>query len=137
MAPFFYLQFLDYLRYEKRYSNHTIVNYEVDLKQFFEFFDGEDVTILKSKEIRSWLVNLSEKKITNKTIARKLSTLKTFYKFLQKENLIDSNPVIRINSPKVEKRLPAFVKEVELSIEKLKVLDGDTHEEKRNFLIFE
>ena len=67
MAPFFYLQFLDYLRYEKRYSNHTIVNYEVDLKQFFEFFDGEDVTILKSKEIRSWLVNLSEKKITNKT----------------------------------------------------------------------
>ena len=137
MAPFFYLQFLDYLRYEKRYSNHTIVNYEVDLKQFFEFFDGEDVTILKSKEIRSWLVNLSEKKITNKTIARKLSTLKTFYKFLQKENLIDRNPVIRINAPKVEKRLPAFVKEVELSIEKLKVLDGDTHEEKRNFLIFE
>ena len=137
MAPFFYSKFLDYLRYEKRYSDHTVVNYEIDLKQFFEFFDGEDFTILKPKEIRTWLVNLSEKKLTNKTIARKLSTLKTFYKFLHKEGFVDSNPVVRINAPKVEKRLPAFVKETEISIDKLKKLEGDTFEEKRNFLIFE
>jgi len=137
MAPFFYSKFLDYLRYEKRYSDHTLVNYEVDLKQFFEFFDGQDLTSLKPKDIRLWLVNLSEKKLTNKTISRKLSTLKTFYKFLHKDGFVDGNPVVRINAPKIEKRLPAFVKEAEISIEKLKKIEGDTFEEKRNFLIFE
>jgi integrase/recombinase XerC len=106
--------FLDYLRFEKRYSQHTIISYQNDLEQFFAYLSqfGE----LKPGEItasfiRSWLAELKTENITSKSINRKISTLKSFFKFLMKQSVIEQTPMTTITSPKISKRLPSFVEE--------------------------
>ncbi len=141
MAPFFCDNFLNYLRFEKRYSEHTIISYDTDLKQFFEFFNEinseKELENLKIKEIRMWINDLSEKGLTNKTISRKISTLKSFYRWMLKEGRVSSNIASKIKSPKIEKRLPSFIKENEINkIENL-LLGAEIFEDKRNLLIFE
>lgn len=107
--------FLDYLRYEKRYSGHTIRSYQDDLSQFFSFVTGQfgetapgDIT---HQLVRSWLVGLRDKGISAKSINRKISTLKSFYKYCKKNNLVSQNPLLKVISPKTSKRLPVFIKE--------------------------
>ncbi|MEN9522482.1 MAG: hypothetical protein RL065_859 [Bacteroidota bacterium] len=108
-------KFLDYLHYEKRFSKHTITAYGQDLKQFFIFLETTfgELTLpqINHQHIRSWLVELMNDEIIAKSINRKTSTLKTFFKFLMKENRIDKNPMQKIIAPKIGKRLPYVVEE--------------------------
>jgi len=109
--------FLEYLEKEKRYSRHTITAYKTDLLQLQSFLAAEfelKVVEANSQALRSWLVSLMEKSINTKTINRKISSLKSFYNFLLKKELIEMLPTSKLISPKVEKPLPAFFKTSEM-----------------------
>jgi len=110
--------FLQYLLTEKRFSTHTINAYHTDINQFHDFlhlqFEINNLDEVDDKIIRSWMVYLSDKKLSPRSINRKLSSLKSIYKFAIKTGLIENNPAININGPKTEKRLPSYVKEKEM-----------------------
>lgn len=109
--------FLDYLKYEKRYSAHTLVSYQTDLADFFNYLNIEyGTTSIKEIShgfIRSWLASLKEKGLTSKSINRKISALKSFFKYHLRTGTIEATPMANVISPKVGKRLPVFVKENE------------------------
>ena len=132
--------FTGYLTFEKRYSHHTILAYEQDLAQFFEYASVkglDDFGGFSSSFIRGWIVQLFEGNMKAKSINRKLASLRTFYKWLRKEGLVTTNPMSKIQGPKNEKRLPAFAKESELHPEKLALLFNDSIEGLRDRLMFE
>lgn len=105
--------FLDYLKFEKRYSRHTVISYENDLISFFDYMVTlyGDTTPDKISHIyiRSWLASLRDEGMTAKSINRKISTLKSFFRFQLKAGLLKQTPMTRIVAPKNEKRLPNFV----------------------------
>ncbi|MFY7963329.1 MAG: site-specific tyrosine recombinase/integron integrase [Chitinophagaceae bacterium] len=109
------ISFIEYLKFEKRYSQHTIISYQNDLEQFFQFLQSQfeicELKPIKSAIVRSWLAELKGDEMTAKTINRKISTLKSFFKYYLKKGLLDSSPMTTITSPKVSKRLPSFVEE--------------------------
>lgn len=132
--------FILYLTTEKRYSQHTIDAYERDLNQFIKYADVKiinEFNELSSTFIRGWIVELFEDKKKAKSINRKLAALRTFYKWMRKEELVTTNPMAKIQGPKNEKRLPAFAKESELQTEKLDELYSDSLQGNRDKLIFE
>lgn len=104
--------FYNYIKFEKRYSAHTLKSYTTDLSQFLMYlndnYEIKNILDVDYTIIRSWVVELKENKISNKTINRKISTLKTFYKFLLKNETIEINPMLKIVKPKQSKRLPTF-----------------------------
>lgn len=111
--------FIDYLKFEKRYSLHTIRSYHDDLVQFFNFLE-EQFGVSKIKEIsqgfiRSWLASLKDADVTARTINRKMSTLKSFFKHQLKKGSIENTPMFNIAAPKVSKRLPVFIKEKDIA----------------------
>ncbi|MEQ8472922.1 MAG: tyrosine-type recombinase/integrase [Marinoscillum sp.] len=110
--------FLKYLRYEKRYSEHTLTAYRRDLEQFQVFlsetFEIQDSIEAKHPHLRSWVVELMDSGITPNSINRKIATLKSYYKFLLGRELISANPTGRLKPLKGEKRLPSFVRENEM-----------------------
>ena len=112
--------FLKYLRYEKRYSEHTLTAYEKDLEQFTNFlqetFEIDDLTEVKHPHLRSWIVELMEAGIAPGSINRKIATLKSYYKFLLAREFVTTNPTGRLKPLKVEKRLPSFVRENEMVV---------------------
>ena len=105
--------FLDYLKFEKRYSVHTIRSYQDDLAQFFTFlqkqFGKTSLKNISHNYVRSWLASLKENDLTARSINRKISTLKSFFKFLLKQDVIMQTPMANVISPKTRKRLPAFI----------------------------
>ena len=105
--------FLDYLKYQKRYSRHTVISYENDLNSFSAFtlaqFGMGELNEIKPAFIRTWLASLKESGISSKTINRKISALKSFFKFNLKQGLISQSPMDTIISPKASKKLPQFV----------------------------
>lgn len=111
--------FLNYLKYEKRYSPNTIQAYLDDLTQLLDFINSKYGAVLigeiSSGLIRSWLASLKEQKISSKSINRKISTLKSFFKYCLKMGLIEQTPMATIISPKLKKRLPVFVEEKDIS----------------------
>ena len=110
-------KFLEYLEFEKRYSNHTIVSYRTDLLQFEAYSSVIfEVGLLEATHviIRSWMVTLVEKGISSRTINRKKSTLQVFYKYLKAKVLIEESPMQKVVAPKVEKRLPHYVKKQDM-----------------------
>ncbi|WP_301928140.1 tyrosine-type recombinase/integrase [Ferruginibacter sp.] len=114
----FYIQgFLDYLKFQKRYSQHTIISYGNDLTGFFDFiqlqFAAESIGDITSSFVRSWLASLKEKGVDSKTINRKISSLKSFFKYQLKEGALQKSPMATIVSAKVKKRLPQFVAEAD------------------------
>jgi len=114
-----YIQsFIDYLKFEKRYSAHTICSYHDDLVQFFDFLNTQFGKLnpkeISSSFVRSWLASLKDEDITARTINRKISTLKSFFKFQLKQGKIENTPMGNIISPKISKRLPVFIKEKDL-----------------------
>ena len=141
MAPFFMIDdFVRYLQIEKRYSENTVMAYQKDISQFIEFAEiksAKDIKEVNSMLIRSWIVNLIEGSVENKSVNRKLSALRSFFKWLKKESLIKINPLLKINGPKNSKRLPAFAKESELNSSKIEHLFGTDFEGVRDSLIFE
>ncbi len=106
-------QFLDYLNFQKRYSRHTITSYQNDLTAFFDFlltqFGETQITEVKTTFVRSWLAELKEQGMESKSINRKISTLKSFFKYQLRQQTIAVSPMTAIISPKVNKRLPQFV----------------------------
>ncbi len=106
-------EFLSYLKNEKKYSAHTLVSYQNDLNQFFKFsaeqFETSGPESLTPVFIRSWVNNLAENKITSKSINRKLSSLRSYVKYLLKKQFISKDPFQKLNSPKIPKSLPVFV----------------------------
>jgi integrase/recombinase XerC len=111
-------EFTQYLSYEKRYSAHTIRAYTDDLSQFFAFiaqeFDELEITQIKGTFVRSFLASLKDNDITPKSINRKLSTLKTYFKFLLRNQYIPVSPLTNITAPKISKRLPQYVEEKDM-----------------------
>lgn len=112
------IPFLDYLKFEKRYSRHTLISYENDLSQFFGYlanqFDAPAVASITAMYIRSWLAQLSEDGITAKSINRKISALRSFFKYQMKTGVIQVSPMTTVVAPRVGKRLPVFVEEKDL-----------------------
>lgn len=110
--------FLKYLQFEKRFSANTIKSYNNDLDQFADFvalnFEDKELHLIDEKVVRAWIVSLMEKDFSSTSINRKISSLKTFYKFLLREGYIKSNPMDKVVSPKVAKKLPAFVEEKQI-----------------------
>jgi integrase/recombinase XerC len=111
------LPFHNYLKFEKRYSAHTVRSYSDDLVAFFEYLDTTYGKIAPSEitalYIRSWLALVKEQGASSRTINRKISTLKSFFKFQLKQGSLASSPMTQVSSPKASKRLPDFVKEKE------------------------
>jgi integrase/recombinase XerC len=111
--------FLAYISKEKRYSNHTFISYRRDLLDFQSFCKKEyDFSLqeVKSKMVRTWFSTLMEKKLSPRTIRRKSSSLKSFYKFLIKSTLIKQSPMEGVPLPKASKKLPRFVEEKNMNL---------------------
>ncbi|MHB1178244.1 MAG: tyrosine-type recombinase/integrase [Daejeonella sp.] len=106
-------RFIQYLQFEKRFSSHTVTAYRQDLHQFQTFFDSNhpDLLSVTHPDVRNWVLELMEKGSEPKTVNRKISTLRSFYKFLQREALIESNPMTLIRAPRIPKRLPVVIEE--------------------------
>jgi integrase/recombinase XerC len=132
-------EFLNYLTFQKRYSRHTIISYENDLTGFFDFialqYNSLELAEISATVVRSWLASLKENKITSKTINRKISTLKSFFKYQLKMNKIDVNPVSAITSLKISRRLPSFVEQKDIKTLFDYVEFPDTWESKTNRLL--
>lgn len=133
-------KFIDYLRFEKRFSEHTLIAYQNDLKQFAEFLDFKSETEayeIKSSTIRSWIVQMIDSGLKSKSVNRKIASLRTYYRWLRKEGIISTSPMQKIQGPKNEKRLPVFAKESDLASEKLNGVFISTFEGIRDELMFE
>ena len=120
MIPFSYYtdKFLNYLNIEKNYSSHTIINYEIDLRGFNAFLQssgGKDIKDIDYFLLRKFLSSLSEKKFNKRTLSRKISTLKSFFKFMVKEGEMKNNPAVSLIYPKLDKPLPKFLTEEDIS----------------------
>ena len=100
--------FLDYLKFEKRFSQHTIISYQTDLIAFFDYlqltYNGVAQDQLSHIYVRSWLANLKDNGMTAKSINRKISTLRSFFKYQMRLGLMQQTPMTKINAPKNEKR---------------------------------
>jgi len=110
-------KFVRYLEIEKNASPHTVINYKRDLEAFVAFLEDqgvEDVTHTDYLKVRSYLSKLKDKKLTARSISRKLSAMRSFFRFLVKEGLLSINPTAAIVSPKQEKPLPQFMTEEEV-----------------------
>lgn len=111
-------EFLNHLRFERRYSEHTLIAYQNDLEQFAQFlisqFEGPALGTLTATFIRSWLAELKEEKISSRTINRKISSLKSFFKFCLKMGTIQQSPMGSIVSPRSSKRLPVYVEKKDM-----------------------
>ena len=109
-------KFITYLSSEKRFSEHTIKSYATDLKQFTSFLSSEfqiidEINEISFQIIRTWIASLLEKGINPRSVNRKISTLKTYFKFLIREGELIENPMIKVVAPKSKKRLPIFIEE--------------------------
>ena len=106
------------MKFEKRYSEHTITSYSNDLLKFHnyleDYYEGVIFHSIKSLHLRSYMVFLLEKKMAKSTVARKISSVKSLFKFLLKQQIVDSSPVNLIETPKLDKKLPSFLKEDEI-----------------------
>jgi integrase/recombinase XerC len=112
-------QFLTYLQHEKRYSSHTIQSYKIDLVQFGDFMlETYELSLLEVKyiHVRDFMVSLMDNDLSANSVGRKLSTLRSFYKYLLKQNVITANPMKLIKAPKVPKKLPVFVDDEKLGL---------------------
>ncbi len=133
-------KFESYLVAEKRFSSHTVTAYLKDVHQFLDAIGIvllEDLKEVKHSLIRTWMVTLIEQGIVNRSVNRKLSTLRTFFKWCVQEGFVEANPMVKITGPKTEKRLPTFVREQDISPSKLDTIFPNNVEGQRDQLLFE
>lgn len=114
--------FIKYLRFEKRFSTHTVNAYQKDLDQFHVFLSNSDTDFVNvtHRHVRAWIVELMDQGNEARTINRKISSLRSFYKFLIRNEWTGVSPMIHVNTPKVPKRLPVVVSEQKMDM----LLDG-------------
>jgi len=124
--------FLEYLMFERNYSRHTVVAYKKDINSFYEFcvneFDLGSLAEVNYSQIRAWIVMLVDEGISNSSINRKISSLKSFYKFLQKTEQVKKNPLVKHKALKVAKKVqvPFTVKEINKVIDALELEEDFT-----------
>ena len=111
--------FLKYLQFEKNYSDKTIVSYGIDLEKFEEYFksvdESLDFTVVDADLIRGWVLSLMEEGYTATSVNRKLSSLRSFYRYLLRQGVVSVDPLQKVVGPKKKKPLPVFVKEADMS----------------------
>ncbi|MFH0940634.1 MAG: tyrosine recombinase XerC [Candidatus Omnitrophota bacterium] len=129
-------KFLRYLEIEKNSSPHTLINYRLDLKDFAGFVKGIDVEKIDYLLVRKYLAHLKEKNLTARSVARKLSSLRSLFRFLIKEGFLKLNPTAAIHSPKQDKFLPKFLTEADV-IKLIEAPDRDTLKGLRDTAILE
>ena len=133
--------FLRYIEHEKRFSKHTIISYATDLSQFSIFisdkYHQQSPLEADYNMIRSWMIHLIENKIEPRSVNRKIACLKSYYKFLLRQNAIVKNPTLRIKAPKVKKRLPVFIEEMNMSSLLNDYIFTDTFSDIRDKMILE
>jgi integrase/recombinase XerC len=119
----FIAQFIQYLQFEKRFSPLTVTAYNKDLQQFLDFLALSESELLSvtHRQVRGWMVTLMDDGNEAKTVNRKISSLRSFYKFLQRNEIIKSNPMTQIRAPKIPKRLPVVITEQKMDT----LLDGE------------
>jgi len=131
--------FLAYLQYEKRYSQHTLTAYRTDLEQFFNFltkeYDTPAIESLTHGIIRSWLAALKNEGLEAKSINRKMSSLKSFFRQQMRQGLIKQSPMAMLTAPKIKKRLPVYVEQVDINTLLQQVPFEDTWQGKTDKLI--
>ncbi|WP_367187139.1 tyrosine-type recombinase/integrase [Mucilaginibacter sp.] len=132
-------RFIRYIKFEKRYSPHTVSAYQSDLDQFIAFLNNPDKLIpaptpeithptqITHYHIRNWMVEMMNHQIIARSINRKIATLRKYFKFLLQEGVIEINPASKINTPKIPKNLPVIVEDVKLSqmLDENKVFSSD------------
>lgn len=109
--------FVEYMQIEKNASPHTIKNYQRDLNTFFSFLNGESISDLKQiddQTVRLYLTHLYDQKLSRTTVSRQISSLRSFYKFLEREKYVDANPFMNVHLPKTGKTIPTFLYAEEL-----------------------
>ena len=112
-------EFLKYLRLEKRYSQHTVKAYQTDLTQFQDYlqeFYESNLQQATHPMVRSWLAQMLDYGIAPRSVNRKITALKSFYKFLIKEEQLKENPTLKIIPPKSSKKLPVFVEQTQMAV---------------------
>lgn len=133
--------FLKYLSYERAYSAHTVSNYGSDIEQFESYInkveENLDLQYVDADLIRSWIVELMQQGMTATTVNRKLSSLRSFYKYLLWKKVVSVDPTAKVNGPKKKKPLPVFVKEADMDKLLDKVDFGTDFEGVRNRLVVE
>jgi tyrosine recombinase XerC len=107
-------KFVRYLEIEKNYSAHTVLNYKLDLQGFNKFISGTELEKIGYLDLRKYLAVLKEKNFGNRTVNRRLSTLRSFFRFLCREGHLKANPILMLSSPKLEKHLPSYMTEEEV-----------------------
>lgn len=133
--------FIEYIKYEKRYSPHTVAAYQNDLSQFFDFleqqYDLRDIDVVDHMIVRSWLVFLMGQGVSERSVNRKMTTLKSFYRFLVKAGKVDANPMNRLTSLKTSKRLPVYLEQDRIDLLFQQLDYGDGFPALRNRMILE
>lgn len=134
-------KFIQYIQFERRFSPHTIQAYKTDLDQFYNFlnthYEISDIKATDHHIIRSWIVSLIEASVSTRTVNRKLSSLKSYFKFLLKEGILIENPMQKVLPPKSSKRLPVFIDEGAMNILLDEIEFGEDFNGKRDKLIIE
>jgi len=134
-------EFISYLELEKKFSPHTVKAYKSDLNRFNEFvmdeFDGIPIKEVNYPIIRNWIVSLVDQKISNRSINRKISSLKTYFKFLQKTKQIEVNPLLKHKALKTSKKIQVPFSEKEIDEVLVFLNEEDDFEGVRNKLIVE
>jgi len=128
--------FLQFLKTEKGYSEHTLKNYAIDLREFFAFLGTRSLETVTYLDVRAFLAVLKDKNYSKSSIARKLACIRSCFKYLARENVIQTNPAAGIQTPKRDKRLPDFLNQEEMA----NLLDAPSKgswEEKRDKAIME
>ena len=132
--------FIDFLSAQKRFSEHTAVAYRKDLEQFLKFAEITSENELKevnARLVRGWMVDLMENDYVPQSVNRKLSTLRTYFKWLNKRGVIAENPMKLVRGPKNNKRLPSFIQQSQIEENKLSETFTDDFDGQRDKLMFE
>ncbi len=132
---------MEYLRYEKKYSSHTVSAYQTDLNQFLSFvsdqYQTEDLDLMDADMVRAWMLSLMENGMSSRSVCRKLTTLKSFWRFLRRGDAVRKNPLLKVLPPKVHKKLPSFITDEQMDDLERRPAEGEDFDEIRDNLVME
>lgn len=135
------LAFLEYIRNVKRYSNHTILSYSTDIHQFLSYCTDKGIYFnpqnVDEKLIREWIVFLISNKISSRSVNRKVTALRSFFRFLLKEKIVEKDPTQMLKNLKTKKKLPSFVTENQMNVMLNEDNFNNSNQGHRNNLIIE